>query len=122
MSYGMTYDEYWNGDNFLPRYYRKAYQIKREQADSEAWLQGRYIYDALLAASPVFNALSKKKEPLPYVKQPYLQDVVIPKEETKEEKERKQMQTQRQLFEAKVIEFNAKFLKRKEAEKNGGKL
>ena len=44
------------------------------------------------------------------------------KEETKEEKERKQMQTQRQLFEAKVIEFNAKFLKRKEAEKNGGKL
>lgn len=66
MLLGMSYEEYWDGDNLLPRYYKKMEELRKERVNSELWLQGLYIYEALLDSAPVLNALSAKKKPIPY--------------------------------------------------------
>ena len=70
---GMSFAEYWEGDSKLAQYYRKAYRIKQEETNNNAWLQGMYIYDAVSTA--LHNALrgmGKNKPPAKdYAKQPY---------------------------------------------------
>ena len=73
LAIGMSFAEYWDGDPKLAQYYRKAYQIKQEEINNNAWLQGMYIYDAFSTA--LYNALrgmGKTKPPAKdYAKQPY---------------------------------------------------
>lgn len=73
LAIGMSYAEYWEGDPKLTQYYRKAYQIKQDEFNNNAWLQGMYIYDAVSTA--LYNALrgmGKTKPPAKdYAKQPY---------------------------------------------------
>ena len=73
LAIGMSYAEYWEGDASLTRYYRKAYHIKQDETNYNAWLQGLYIYDAVSTA--LHNALrgmgKQKPPPLDYAKQPY---------------------------------------------------
>ena len=66
---GMTYDEYWNGDPWMCRDYRKAHEIKRDEFNSNAWLQGFYNYIATQTA--VGNAFREKgRQPVKYLEQP----------------------------------------------------
>ena len=73
LALGMSFAEYWEGDPKLAQYYRKAYRIKQDEINNNAWLQGLYIYDAVSTA--LFNALrgmGKQKPPAKdYAKQPY---------------------------------------------------
>lgn len=73
LAIGMSFAEYWEGDPKLAQYYRKAYHIKQEEINNNAWLQGMYIYDAVSTA--LHNALrgmGKTKPPVrDYAKQPY---------------------------------------------------
>ena len=73
LAIGMSYAEYWDGDPILAQYYRKAYRIKQDEINNNAWLQGMYIYDAVSTA--LYNALrgfGKNKPPAKdYAKQPY---------------------------------------------------
>lgn len=70
LAIGMSSAEYWAGDSSLARYHRKAYQIKQEEINNNAWLQGLYIYDAVSTA--LHNALRDKKTRIrEYAKQPY---------------------------------------------------
>jgi hypothetical protein len=73
LAIGMSYAEYWEGDPKLAQYFRKAYCIKQEQFNNNAWLQGMYVYDAVSTA--LHNALrgfGKNKPPAKdYAKQPY---------------------------------------------------
>ena len=73
LAIGMSSAEYWEGDPSLARYYRKAYRIKQDEINNNAWLQGVYIYDAVSTA--LHNALrgmGKQKSPAKdYAKQPY---------------------------------------------------
>ena len=71
MSLGMTYEQYWDGDCCMTKYFRRMDELKRSRNNEESWLLGCYIYDALLSVYPVFNALSKKKEPYPYRSSPF---------------------------------------------------
>lgn len=84
MSIGMTYHEYWDGDSMMVKYFREAEERKRERENYNAWLQGVYIYEALLDASPALNALSKKKKPYPYRKSP----IPITETETRRQKDK----------------------------------
>ena len=59
MSMGMTYDEFWYGEPDRVKYYRQAEEIRRKEKDYDLWLQGRYIYDALCAVSPLLHAFAK---------------------------------------------------------------
>ena len=73
LAIGMSYAEYWEGDSELAQYYRKAYRIKQEEFNNNAWLQGLYVYDAISTA--LHNALrgmgKQKPPPKDYAKQPY---------------------------------------------------
>jgi hypothetical protein len=70
LAIGMSSAEYWSGDPSLVRYYRKAYRIKQEEINNNAWLQGMYIYDAVSTA--LHNALrGKNSQAKTYAKQPY---------------------------------------------------
>lgn len=72
LSIGMTYDQFWNDDPTLVRYYRKADEIKTERANTELWLQGLYVYEAICDVAPILHAMAKKgTKPHPYPEKPY---------------------------------------------------
>ena len=85
LAIGMSYAEYWEGDVKLAQYYRKAYRVKQEEVNYNAWLQGMYFYDAISTA--LHNALrgmGKTKPPAKdYAKQPY---ELYKKKKTEQEK------------------------------------
>ena len=68
----MSYEQYWEQDCELVKYYRKAAQIKQELRNQDAWLQGAYFYEALVDAAPILRAFAKKgTKPTPYREVPY---------------------------------------------------
>lgn len=71
LSMGMTYKEYWEGDNELPSLYLKKFKIEQERVDEQAWLMGLYIYDTLCNLAPMFRPFSKKVNIKPYRKEPF---------------------------------------------------
>ena len=73
MSIGMSYDDFWNGDVDMVKAYRKANELCDRRRNQELWLQGRYFYDALCAASPLYRFSMKKGiiKPEPYTSEPY---------------------------------------------------
>ena len=79
LSIGMTYDQYWNDDCLLVKYYRKAHELANDRRNQELWLQGMYIYDALCCTAPVLHGA----KPTPYPEKPY----PITREEIEQEKE-----------------------------------
>ena len=73
MSYGMSYDEFWYDSPYRAKFYREAKEISTKEKDTEFWMQGVYIYDALCRVAPILHAFSKSgTKPLPYVNEPYL--------------------------------------------------
>lgn len=71
LSMGMTYQEYWEGNNELPSLYLKKYRIEQDRTNEQAWLSGLYIYDALCNLAPMFRPFSKKVNIKPYRKEPF---------------------------------------------------
>lgn len=66
----MTYEQYWEHDPWLTKYYLEAHQIKNEQKNQEMWVQGRYFYDAVSVV--MHNAFRKKSDKeANYPKEPY---------------------------------------------------
>ena len=55
---GMTYEQFWDAPPFLATTYRKAYRLKREMDNENAWLSGLYMYDAFAVC--LANAFSKR--------------------------------------------------------------
>lgn len=84
MAFGMTPDEYWNGDCMLAKAYREADEIRQRRRNQELWLQGMYVYEAILDCAPLLNAFSKRPKPQPYSSEPY----PITPQEVREKKER----------------------------------
>lgn len=46
LAIGMTEEQYWNGDPYLVRAFKKAHEYKIEMRNQELWLQGLYIHNA----------------------------------------------------------------------------
>ena len=108
MSIGMSYHDYWDGDNTMVKYYHNAHEHKERRKNYELWLQGAYVYEAILCASPLLNAFSKKNEPIPYCSEP------IPLTEKdvldKEEREQKKIMEKGKAFmQAMMKSINKKF-------------
>lgn len=83
----MSCADYWDGDNDLPKYYRQAYKMRQEQLNHEAWLQGLYVYDAVISAMTHLN--SKKSSHKSYAEKPYSFD-------PEKDKENKEIEAQAQ--------------------------
>lgn len=119
LSIGMTYEQYWNEDCCLVKYYRKAYKLKKERDNEKMWLQGMYIYDALCDVSPIFKDFAKKgTKPLEYPDRPY----AITSEEIEQrraEREKAKYEKIKAKTSAYAIKLNAVMAQRKEGEKSG---
>lgn len=90
MSYGMTYEQFWDGDVDMHREFRRAHKLRISEANTMAWLQGRYFYDALCAVSPIIRAFSKARKPSEYHKKPF--DIFEEERRRSEEKEARERQ------------------------------
>ena len=112
ISIGMTPEEYWHGDPKLTIAYREADKLKRKEANFNLWLQGRYIYDALILASPLLRTnLSKQKVTAhEYLERPYDLDEADRKK-TEEEKAKAQQQKLFKGMQERMANINKKFKK-----------
>lgn len=108
LAIGMTYDEYWNKDARLVRYYREAEKIKAERENTGYWLQGAYIYSAICSAFPLFNPYVKDHKALPYLTKPYEMQGKK-KAETPKQAELDEMTVQKSKFEKMMRGINTKF-------------
>lgn len=111
ISIGMSPDEYWHGDVELARAYRQAYKIRRKEENFNAWLQGRYIYEALCCASPLFRSFGKGTvKAHKYVDRPY--DLYEEdRKSTEEEREKKQQEKLLDGMKERMAKINRKFKK-----------
>ena len=110
LAIGMTYDQYWNDDPTLVKYYRKADSMKQARLNEQLWLQGMYIYEALCDVSPILHAYAKKgTKPKPYSEKPY----AITKDERKrevEELERKMVEKGKRYMNAVMQSTNKRLV------------
>lgn len=100
----MTYDQYWNEDCCLVKYYREAFKLQRDRNNEQLWLQGMYIYEAFVTYRPYLMLCKKGTKPLPYPTQPYAI--------TKEEAERRRVEKEKAEYEkmkAKTAAFASMF-------------
>ena len=100
MAIGMTYDQFWHGDPYLAKAYRKADLLRNEKVNQQLWLQGFYFYNALCSASPILHAFAKGgTKPEPYLSEP----LPLTKEQAQKYRERKQ----REAYEKRQLEFKS---------------
>ena len=109
LAIGMTPEQYWDGDCTLPKYYRKAEELRNEKRNEELWLQGMYVYEALCDVAPILHAFAKKgTKPNPYASKPYpLTSKQV--EQDEEEKQRKVAEKGKRFMEAMAASINKKF-------------
>lgn len=94
---GMSYEDYWEGPPSLAITYRKAYKLKREMENEQAWLQGLYVYDAFAVC--LANAFRKSGAKLhEYLDKPI--DIFPLTEKEKKRREREEFEKMRQAMEA----------------------
>ena len=85
LSYGMTYQQYWEDEPSLAADYREAHKIMQRRQNLNAWMQGFYVYEAIGAFQEILPAFPKKGAKVqPYMKEP----LPMSEEEVKEREER----------------------------------
>ena len=119
---GMTPAEFWDGESWLKKYYRKAYRqrVRNEERirDQQAWLTGVYIRDAIQSVAILVNGFVPKGASVtPYPELPRLEKAEKEKA-AEDQKKQEELQTQRAMamFHAFAEEFNRGFQTRKEKE------
>jgi len=67
----MSYEQFYDQDVELTRFYRKAYEMQETRHNSHMWLQGMYIYDAI--STSLYNVFCRKsgQQASTYPPQPY---------------------------------------------------
>ena len=81
---GMTYEQFWDGDVLAHKAYRKAHKLHLIEKNQFAWMQGAYVYEAIMDVAPYIKAFSKAR-PRQYLKEPY--DLFKEQREAREERE-----------------------------------
>ena len=119
LAIGMTYEQFWDGDPELAKYYRKADEIRRDRMNQEMWWQGMYIYEAICCVSPILQAFAKKgTKAKPYPEEPY----PITRKQQRKEKDNRQAkgdQAAKRFMEAFMAANNVKFRKNAGAQPEG---
>lgn len=111
MNYGMTYEQFWDGDVSMHKHYRAAYKRRLEDQDYMAWRQGAYVYQAIVAVSPILRAFSKARKPESYLEKPFS---VVAAEDKKERRriqaeQDRQMRKAKTAFEIFMVNYNSRF-------------
>lgn len=105
----MSYEQYWDGPPSLTIAYRKAYRLRRETENEQAWLQGIYIYDAFAVC--LANAFAKRGAK----KKVYIERPIDIFPLTKAQKKRREMEEV-----AKMQRNMEELIRRQKARKNKG--
>ena len=117
LSIGMTPEQFWDGDVDLVKFYRKAYEYKKQEWNTQAYLNGLYTYEAILRASPVLHAFAKRgTKPLPYRDKPI--ELATTKEQVDMIQARKGRELQDKLLEQ-MARVNATIRKKKKNQEGG---
>ena len=113
LAIGMSYDQYWNEDCMLVKYYREAYNLRRKEKNHDLWLQGMYVYHALCDASALFRFSTKPTKAAPYLEEPF----AITQDEVRD----RQQRDERMRFEKIKAKMEAQVSKtnKKEVETDG---
>ena len=120
LAMGMTYDLYWNGDCTLVKAYRKAFSLKQELDNEQLWLQGRYIYEAICDASPLFNFFAKGEiSSKPYLEKPYEFSKEKKEKKLTKEEESKKIAQGRVYMEVFMEDFNRQFEEKQKLKERG---
>ena len=120
LSIGMTYEQFWNDDPMLAKYYRQADEMRNDRRNQELWLQGMYIYEALCDVAPVLHSMAKRgTKAHPYAERPY---AITEKQRLREavEKERLNALKAKQFMEALMASTNSRFKEKPHKEQGGG--
>jgi len=101
----MTYEQYWYGDNFICKFYHEANRRRRDERNTELWLQGLYNYKALTVA--LYNSFKDKgKSPDKYFEEPIK---IYPQNEKQKELEaKKERQKAVDFFEQMRLNYKKK--------------
>lgn len=62
---GMTYDQFWNEDVELVKFYRDAFLLKQQLKEQDMWIQGAYFCEAIA------SCFADKKNPFHYPDEPH---------------------------------------------------
>ncbi len=89
LSLGMTWEEYWHGDNTLPGAYFEKFKIERDRENHYLWRQGLYVRAA------IGSVMSEKNK---YPNEPY----PLTEEQAKEQKER-EFKRKAEMFRSSLI-------------------
>lgn len=81
MAIGVSFDEFWNGDYTQLKYRIEANRLMLKERNREMWIQGMYVYDAVMTA--MYNANRGKKPQKEYMDKP----IRITKQSEEEEEE-----------------------------------
>lgn len=87
LSIGMSYEQFMDEDPWLVKAFHKAEEMRAERENQKLWLQGLYVYNAIVDVAPILHPFSKAKKPNPYPSEPYPLNTSI-SEKRKEEKRR----------------------------------
>lgn len=102
---GMTYEQYWEQSPYLVVAYRKAYRLRREADNEQAWLQGLYVFDAFAVC--LANAFAKRgAKKQTYIEKPI--DIYPLTEREKKRREAKENAKMQAAMEAMVREQRRK--------------
>lgn len=112
---GMTYSQFWEESPYLVSAYRKAYRLKRETENEQAWLQGLYIYDAFaVVMANVFRKRGQKSHS-------YLENPIDIFPLTEDEKKRREAEAQRKMEAAMKAMMKQQKSKKKKQNQKGEK-
>ena len=118
LSYGMTYDQFWDGDVCAHKAYREAHKLKMRERNQFAHIQAAYIYEALCDSASLFRGM-KPSKPQSFRKDPY---DIFPEDikRREEEEERQRYERIRDKVAAFAKAFNEKKHEEREVDSVGG--
>lgn len=91
---GMSPEQYWDESPYLAVAYRKAYRLRRETQNEQAWLQGLYVFDAFAVC--LANAFAKRGSK----KQNYIEKPIDIFPLTEAEKKRREQEENKKMQQA----------------------
>lgn len=105
MAMGMSYDDYWNGDPYMARFYREAFKQKVRNENTMLHVQAQYIYEVLGCMASLYDPFAKRRKPEKFRDHPY---DLFPEdaEATQERLERERYESIRERLKAFAEEHN----------------
>lgn len=99
----------------MAKHFREKNKRDIERKNMELWLQGEYIYEAILYASPVYNVFNKHPKPIPYRDEPI--PLTQHERDDKEDRDnKKKMEAGKDIMMGLMESINARFKKKEQAD------